>query len=136
MNKIDLKNPDVIIGDDYLLRWYVIPKNPYFNIYLHEFRHSDEDRALHDHPWYSVSFLLKGELKEHSDNGVKFVKRFLPVFRTAKFAHRLELIKGPAWTIFITGPKIRDWCFHCLNGWKHWEDLTDGYGNFIGDGCD
>lgn len=134
MNKFKLRHPDVVIGNDYMLRWYVIPKNTYFNIYLHEFRHSDDDRALHDHPWYSLSFLLKGELKEHSDNGVRFVKRLLPVFRTAKFAHRLELVKGPAWTIFITGPEIREWGFYCLNGWKHWEDLTDGSGNFIDDG--
>jgi len=132
----DFKKPDVIIGDDYLRRWYVIPRNPFFNIYLHEFRHSDDDRALHDHPWYSVSFLLKGELKEHTFNGVRFITRFLPIFRTAKHAHSLELIKGPAWTIFITGPKIRDWGFHCPNNWKRWEDFTDESGNFVGDGCD
>ena len=130
-----MRKPDVIIGNDYLLRWYIIPRNQFLNIYLHEFRHSDDDRALHDHPWYSVSFLLKGELKEHTFNGVRFIKRFLPVLRSAKFAHSLELIKGPAWTIFITGPKIRHWGFHCPNNWKRWEDFTDESGNLIGDGC-
>jgi len=135
MRKITDRHPDIIIGDDYLLRWHVIPKNRFLNIYLHEFRHSDDDRALHDHPWYSVSFLLQGEIKEHTFNGMRFIKRFLPVFRSAKMAHRIELIKGPAWTIFITAPKIREWGFHCQNGWKHWKYFTDESGNEIGDGC-
>lgn len=43
-NKINAGNPDIIIGengDDYLHRWYVIPRNRFFNIYLHYFLRSD-----------------------------------------------------------------------------------------------
>lgn len=36
--------PDFVIGDDYLRRWWVIPRNPYANVYLHEILHSDEGR--------------------------------------------------------------------------------------------
>ncbi len=42
---------DFIIGDFYLLRWWVIPRNEMYNLYLHDIRKSDDDRALHDHPW-------------------------------------------------------------------------------------
>lgn len=42
------RNPDFIIGgaDPYMLRWWVIPRNKVFNIYLHRFLRSDDDRAL------------------------------------------------------------------------------------------
>ncbi|EIC64345.1 hypothetical protein [Mycobacteroides abscessus] len=32
----------------YLLRWYVIPRNRWVNVYLHKFLRDDEDRALVD----------------------------------------------------------------------------------------
>lgn len=118
------RHPDVIIGDDYLHRWFIIPRNPIINIYLNKFHNSDDDRALHDHPWHTVSFLLAGELKEIHLNGIRLIPRFIPVFRSAKFAHRIELVKGPATTLFITGPKIREWGFHCAGGWVHWKDYT------------
>ena len=41
--------PNFVIGDPadpYLRRWYVIPRNPLFNIYLHQILRSDDDRAL------------------------------------------------------------------------------------------
>jgi hypothetical protein len=119
------RKPDFIVGDGYLSRWWVLPRNRYFNVYLHKFTGNDEDRALHDHPWWSLSILLKGELKEHSFNGVRLIARFLPLIRSAKFAHRLELIKGPAWTLFVTGPVVRDWGFHCQKGWVFWKDFVD-----------
>lgn len=119
--------PDEILAN-YLKRWWLIPQTRLFNIYLHEYMCSD-GRTLHDHPFYSVSFLLKGELLEHSFNGVRFIPRFLPIFRTAKFAHRLELVKGPALTIFITGPKIRQWGFHGPLGWVHHKLFKESSGN-------
>ena len=131
-----MKQPNQIIGGDYLWRWYLIPKNKIFNIYLHRFGRSDDDRAYHDHPWYSFSILLKGEMIEHSFKGVRHIPRWLPVFRTAKFAHRLELVKGPVWTIFITGPTVRSWGFFCPQGWRHWKEFTSEDGSDVGRGCD
>lgn len=130
-----MRKPDISIGDNYLDRWFVIPRNKIFNIYLHKFNSSDDDRALHDHPWFSVSFLVKGEMIEHLLSQKRHVPHFIPVIRSAKLAHRLELIKGPAWTIFITGPAIRDWGFLCQNGWVSWQDYTDETGNNVGAGC-
>jgi hypothetical protein len=37
--------PSFVIGDHQLDRWYVIRRNKLFNIYLHRFNRSDEDRA-------------------------------------------------------------------------------------------
>ena len=118
------REPDRVINKDYLKRWYIIPRNRWFNVYLHEFNRSDDDRAFHDHPWYSCSFLVSGEMKEHSYKGIRLLYKFLPVFRTAKFAHRLELVKGPVTTLFITGPVQRSWGFHADNGWIPWEEFV------------
>ncbi len=122
-----MRKPDEQISD-YMSRWYLIPHNRWFNIYLHRFTRSDDDRALHDHPWWSVSFLLKGMLFEHSfvhdtwwgiNIGSRYISTCLPIFRSAKFAHRLELLSPEVWTLFITGPKTREWGFHTSKGWVH-----------------
>jgi hypothetical protein len=48
---MDERKPDFVIGDHYLHRWWVVPRNEKSNVYLHEILHSDDDRAMHDHPW-------------------------------------------------------------------------------------
>ena len=150
--------PDRIIGDasdPYLLRWYIIPRNRFFNIYLHKFCRSDDDRALHDHPWlFNASILLRGKYLEHTPKGA-FARRVgIPVFRWGKAPHRVELEKyyedfiprwgmsfvreHPVWTIFITGPVVREWGFYCPSGWRHWIEFTDptSNGNKVGRGCE
>lgn len=139
--------PSVTIGINYLERWHLFPRNRFFNVYLHKFSGSDDDRALHDHPWSSLSFLLKGNLREHFigrryryTNGALGdsykIKRFRPVYRKAEHTHRLELRgREPAWTLFITGPKVREWGFLCASGWRHWTLMSTSDGKPIG-GCD
>jgi hypothetical protein len=117
-------------GNRYLLRWYIIPRNPVFNIYLHHFLRSDDDRALHDHPWFNLSFLLHGRYREHTigAGGINYRREFVAgdiKFRFPRFAHRVELIDGPCWSLFITGPRMREWGFHCTEkGWVHWRTFT------------
>jgi len=108
--------PDFKIRENYLHRWWLIPRNRVCNIYLHHMMESDDNRALHDHPWHSLSIILKGKFLEITeDNKSSWRKRGQVVFRRATLAHRLELLPGEeAWTLFITGPKIREWGFHCL----------------------
>ena len=122
-----MRKPDLVIGVDYLSRWYLIPKNKWFNIYLHRFTSSDEDRALHDHPWWSVSFLLFGMLVENYNRGsyidARLITWGLPMFRSATFAHRIILLSDIAWTLFITGPKTRSWGFHTEDGWVPWREF-------------
>lgn len=138
--------PDLIVGSrerPYLMRWWLIPRNPVFNVYLHLFLRSDDDRALHDHPWWSVSLMLRGTLREHTiDAGGVHRRRLIHAgnvrVRSSRFAHRLELITPqPAWTIFITGPVMREWGFHCTKGWvPHGDFVTSEDPGVIGLGCD
>jgi hypothetical protein len=128
------RTPDVVIGGrerPYLLRWWLIPRNPIFNVYLHLFLRSDDDRALHDHPWMNVSIILRGRYLEHTiaAGGVQHAREMRAggarVRLSGTFAHRIELHDGPCWTLFITGPRYREWGFHCpQDGWIHWKRFT------------
>src|SRR6185312_6999729 len=64
--------PDFHVGPDddhQLQRWFVVPRNFFNNVYLHRFLRSDDDRALHDHPWDNRSWVLSGEYVEHLQDG-------------------------------------------------------------------
>lgn len=140
----ETRKPDINIGGEanpYLRRWWLIPRNRIFNVYLHNFMRSDDDRALHDHPWWNVSVLLHGRYVEHTIaaggiNARTERQAGAVKFRGAASAHRIELVDGPCWTLFITGPRIREWGFHCPQGWRHWRIFTSGpNGETIGRGC-
>lgn len=113
------------------------------NVYLHHFRHDDDDRALHDHPWLWCSVMLHGTYVEHviHAGGIQTRTRYTaPVirFHRARFAYRISLIRArPCWTFFIVGPKFRTWGFHCPSrGWVPWYEFVDdaNHGR-VGRGC-
>lgn len=151
------RKPDFLIGGDadpYMERWWLIPRNRVLNIYLHRVLRPDDDRALHDHPWPSVSLILAGGLGEiyapdadvtRGHLGPKFERWFGQgdlVYRPARFSHRLLRPGrgdegGPAWTLFITGPAVRKWGFWCPHSWRYWRDFTDPKDTGrIGRGCE
>jgi len=127
----DRRRPDFIIGgeeDPYLRRWWVIPRNRFFNIYLHHFMRSDDDRALHSHPWeWNVSVLLEGQYLEHLPGGRSVVCRAGEVaYRTGESWHRIELTHGSVWTLFLTGAHAREWGFAAgPSGFTHWRDFLE-----------
>lgn len=135
---------DFIIGspdNPYMLRWYILPRNHWFNIYLHKIVRSDDDRALHDHPWASVSILLRGRYVEVTQgNSCQYWNRYQAgnfIYRSSNYSHRLEVFEGEhCWTLFITGPKVRTWGFYCPRGWVPWHEFVDhtDHGN-VGRGC-
>jgi hypothetical protein len=132
------RSPDVIIGEPvYLRRWWIIPRNEQQNVYLHHILRDDDDRAMHDHPWPNTSFLISGSYREITPAGTFLREAGSIVTREATAAHRLELIDGaPAVSLFFTGPKVREWGFHCPAGWVHWRDFTAGdNGETVGRGC-
>ena len=162
--------PHQVIGDGdtpYLRRWYIIPRNPVLNVYLHQFLRSDDDRALHDHPWWFASLILKGGYYEHRQEGPLKALKWRPAgslaFRLPTTAHRVELessavevtddirdwpfddprrsrrlnleirdgrarvwlpVEKPAWTVVLTGPRVRSWGFLCPRGWVYWQKFV------------
>lgn len=130
--------PDFTIGDPaYLERWWIVPRNEQQNVYLHRILRDDDDRALHDHPWENVSYLLAGSYREITPDGTFVRQPGNIVRRPASALHRLELIDNkPCVSLFFTGPKVREWGFDCPRGWVHWRDFTAGSnGELVGRGC-
>lgn len=139
------KAPDRVItledGAPYLRRWHLIPRNRLFNLYLHHFVASDVP-VPHDHPWWNVSVVLDGVYDEfvlHTDTDAPYTvahtRRLLSVvLRRPQTAHYIELPEGAgAWTLFFTGPVVRDWGFWVVvRGykracrWIHWSQYLTG----------
>jgi hypothetical protein len=131
------REPDLVIGDRQVLRWFVVPRNPVQNVYLHLFLKSDDGRALHDHPADNVSWLLRGEYLEHLQSGPAILRREGErIERVAEQPHRVEIVGAPVTSLFISGVKRRDWGFHCPRGWVSWQDFPDASGSGIGKGCE
>lgn len=151
------REPDFVIGgqeNPYLRRHWLLPRNRFFNIYVHEFLRSDDDRALHDHPWlFNASWLIEGEYLEHTKAAFGYTVTHRRAgqfkFRWGPAPHRVELVGNegdppdvpfveamPCWTVFITGPVVRAWGFHCERGWVPWQEFTDARDKgSIGKGC-
>ncbi len=141
---INSRQPDFRIGQDtpggfdcYMERWYILPRNPRTNVYLHRILRSDDDRALHDHPWHNTSLVLLGGYREHTPDGVFERQPGDIVHRAPTDRHRLE-IDEPAVSLFLTGAKVRDWGFWCDGGdrfvpWQEFCDPADRGG--VGRGC-
>lgn len=140
---MERRKPDFLIGPDkadpYMERWWIVPRNRVANIYLHRVRKSDDDRALHDHPWVNASVILETGYVEMLPVEQTPEGRALGPFRHAlrppgavvargpRAAHRLVTIADferrhaplaefparPAVTLFLTGPKLRTWGFWC-----------------------
>lgn len=143
---IGSRDPDAVIGgqdDPYLKRWWVIPRNPLLNIYLHVFLRDDDDRYLHDHPWINLSVLLVGDYREVVFREPRMTRKFARefdclvggergitreagdlVFRMPRHAHRILLRSDRVVTLFITGPRVRKWGFYTSRGWKYWRDCV------------
>lgn len=115
---------------DRLVNWHGIPflyrehlyRTRQWSVRLHDWTASDHDRALHDHPWDSVTVVLDGELIEHGPTGSQHLTVGDVVTRQAATPHRIELVTPTARTLFTTGPIVRDWGFHTDQGWVAWHE--------------
>ena len=141
--KLCLEPPRVIFdregGSPYLSRWYLtssqgdvdpelfdarkettpawLPK-----LFLHRFHRSDDDYALHSHPWHwAVSLVLVGGYSEERRVGDRVVRRDVRPWRlnflTAETFHRVDLFEEDAWSLFLVGPKTG-------SGWAFWDRDT------------
>ena len=100
-------------------RYYVIGTGKTFGVFLHHFVGSDSPTQFHDHPWtWGVSLIVRGGYLEErrTRESTMTVRRWLGVgplnmLRPGIF-HRVELRDDrPAWTLFVHGPKVRQWGF-------------------------
>ena len=126
-----MKTPDQVIQGEYLHRWHIIPKNRFLNMYLHRFNQPDASPHTHDHPWWSLTLVLKGWYVEEVRGG--YEKQIRPLrlrFRSAKLAHRVAAVSPQGcWTLFVMGRKKRDWGFLVGEDWVSHEDylVNEGF---------
>jgi hypothetical protein len=125
-------------GSPYLSRWYLIgirrsdddrltgqladtapdhwlARLP-FNLFLHRFHRSDDDGALHSHPWsWAVSLVLVGGYREERRVGDSVISRVVKPwsinFLRGEDYHRVDLLEEDAWSLFLVGPKVSTWFF-------------------------
>lgn len=140
-----LGRPRIIFGgtgcEPYLSRWFLLPwkrptmpdgSEPFdqfgdtregvrwpegWNIYLHCFHRSDEDRELHNHPWqWARSVILAGGYLEErrTPQGGVAIRGYLPFSTNSISAdtfHRVELLEQDCWSLILVGPKVGTWGF-------------------------
>jgi hypothetical protein len=133
--------PHQMIGgedDPYMLRWHLVRLKKLPRVYLHKFLRDDDDRAMHDHPWWFFSFMVYGSYNEVLPGNI-IKRRSAPsiCFRNASHIHRVALDRDasgkpvPCWTIVVTGTKVRSWGFWCPKGFIPWRkfDAQGGCGD-------
>lgn len=128
---------DVGDGRGNVFFWrYRVFKSKWLSVFLHEFIRGDGERCLHDHPWSFVTIILRGGYWEtvakpevdcfDSESFIYWREPGRVLYRPAEFSHRID-IEPPGgfnddepWSLVFVGPKVRDWGFYTLNGWKRW----------------
>lgn len=93
----------------YLIRWRI--ETPKGSIRLHHWLGPDDDRAFHDHPWSFVTFVLRGGYTDKNPGGSEHLRAPAIQYRSATHQHTVYPDEGGAWTIIVTGPKVRNWGF-------------------------
>lgn len=171
------RNPHEPLAD-YMARFWVRKQNADKSNWcarIHNIKRSDQDRALHDHPWPNASLVLKGgywevvpgtyqstreanfegatpyflelhrlmherggnqvtvkQRRELARMGVYWRGPGAFVRRKAAALHRLVIPKGgEAWSLFIMGPKCREWGFATPEGWVHNVAYTQALGRDV-----
>jgi hypothetical protein len=105
-----------ILGEEsnpYLYRWW-LTKSRDDSVYIHKMMRSDQDVELHDHPGDNLSILLHGEMKEETPHGLRLWQPGSIIARKAEDRHRI-VIEEPIITMWIMGPRTRDWGFWTEN---------------------
>ncbi len=133
----------------YMRRWWIVPykhecrfsfrKHPFgwllqkfdIAIRIHEILKSDEANALHCHPWWYITVILKGGYKEvtpiykkdasYCDYKSTYYGSGSILIRSSKSRHRLEIVDNNignvhaipvTTTLFITFKKQKSWGFY------------------------
>ncbi len=74
-----------------------------FNILLHHWQASHREE-MHDHPRWSITVVLRGQLIEHTPWGSRHLTPGSLVVRSRKAIHAFEMVGGEdPWTLFIVG---------------------------------
>ena len=116
-------------GDPYMTRW--VFRHPWGTVRLHRIYREDRDPHPHDHPWAFISLILWGGYREERYHRIQavgkpatFESRWIrrgSINRVhATSVHRIAEVLPNTWTLCLSGPKVRSWCFHTPEGPVPW----------------
>ncbi len=98
----------------YMTRWMLDLR--LFSIRLHKFHRSDDDRALHDHAWSFITFIIAGGYWDVTKSGREWLGPGSIRYRSNEHRHTIEVPQGrPSWSLIITGPHKHRWGFYIKN---------------------
>ncbi len=117
--------PDRTSDETYLERYYYLNLRPFARIVIHRFCRSDRD-GFHDHPWDFETYILSGGYWEDTPDGIFWRGPGFHGKRKATDFHRVQLDHEKAgedtWTLFMMGPKEKEWGFLDKDGkWVKWD---------------
>lgn len=98
----------------YVIRWRL--ETPWGSVRVHHWLGPDDDRAHHDHPWWFVTVVLRGGYTDHTPTGPEHLRAGMVRYRPALHRHTVVPDPGGAWTLLVTGPKVRPWGFWPRDG--------------------
>jgi hypothetical protein len=80
---------------------------------------------MHDHPYLSVSIVLRGGYIETTAAGLQMRAPGDVVLRWPTELHAIaEIGSVPAVTLFLVGPRVRVWGFLCRTGWRPYHEAS------------
>lgn len=102
-----------------------------FSIRVHVWHRSDDKRYLHNHSWWFITFVLKGNYTDVSVQDNKrvydYLERFSLRYRPSNHTHYVDVPKGGCTTILFTGRPLKKWGFFhgtkFLRPLKHFDKL-------------
>lgn len=109
-------------------RWRLL-KLGKIELYLHHYMKSDSARGLHDHPWkWAVALPLwpgyveyrrpRSMVRQARVSSLLSRRSMLSIYILAGEGdyHRIVLDKGPSWSLFLAGPRVKRWGFLLPDG--------------------
>lgn len=93
----------------YVVRW--IAETPWASVRVHHWTGPDDTRAPHDHPWWFLTFVLRGGYTDTSPEGDEHLCAPVVRFRPALHRHAVVPDGDGAWTLLVTGRIFRPWGF-------------------------
>jgi hypothetical protein len=93
-----------------------------YSIRLHHWVASDDQRYLHDHPWWMLILVLKGSYKDIGEKVIDKLTFSSIRFRRANHRHTV-LVDNSCWSLLITGRPINQWGFYIPNRIKRLRPL-------------
>src|ERR1035437_9520510 len=93
----------------YMRRWLL--NLGFISFRVHHWIASDDPRHFHDHPWWFLTFVIKGAYTDVSPKGDKRMQAGTVGYRPALHRQTVKVDSGGCWTIMVTGKKSRNWGF-------------------------